>query len=246
MNTLRLRVPLLSLLAIFILACQPEQKKVTGNNMVVTGSVEGLRKGTLYLQKIEDAKLVNIDSTLVNGTPNFEFKTPLETPEVFYLYLDKEDGDSLNDRILFFGEKGTIEINTLLKTFESSAEIIGSKNQELLQEYIAFKRKFNDQNLELLQEFYQVRSEGEKEKADSLEQKLDNLIRRRYLYTINFAAKHTDQNIAPYLALTEVFDANLSLLDSIAVKMTSEVRGSKYGKEFIEFLDQRRSSEEEN
>jgi N-acetylglutamate synthase-like GNAT family acetyltransferase len=66
------------------------------------------------------------------------------------------------------------------------------------------------------------------------------------LYTINFAAQHTDQNIAPYLALTEVFDANLSLLDSIAVKMTSEVRGSKYGKKFIEFLEQRRSSEEEN
>lgn len=246
MNTLRLRIPLFSLLAVFILACQPEQKKVTGNNMVVTGNIEGLRKGTLYLQKIEDTKLVNIDSTLVNGTPNFKFKTPLETPEVFYLYLDKEDGDSLNDRILFFGEKGTIEINTLLKTFESSVEIIGSKNQELLQEHIAFKRKFNDQNLELLQEFYQAQSEGEKEKADSLEQKLDDLIRRRYLYTINFAAQHTDQNIAPYLALTEVFDANLSLLDSIAVKMTSDVRGSLYGKEFIEFLEQRRSSEEEN
>ena len=246
MNTLRLRIPLFNLLAVFVLACQPEQKKVTGNNMVVTGSIEGLRKGTLYLQKIEDTELVNIDSTLVNGTPNFEFKTPLETPEVFYLYLDKEDGDNLNDRILFFGEKGTIEINTLLKTFESSAEIIGSKNQELLQEHIAFKRKFNDQNLELLQEFYQEQSEGKKEKADSLEQKLDNLIRRRYLYTINFAAQHTDQNIAPYLALTEVFDANLSLLDSIAVKMTSEVRGSKYGKKFIEFLEQRRSSEEEN
>ena len=246
MNTLRLRIPLFSLLAIFILACQPEQKKVTGNDMVVTGSIEGLRKGTLYLQKIEDTKLINIDSTLVNGTPNFEFKTPIETPEVFYLYLDKEDGDSLNDRILFFGEKGTIEINTLLKTFESSAEIIGSKNQELLQEHIAFKRKFNDQNLELLQEFYQAQSEGEKEKADSLEKKLNNLIRRRYLYTINFAVQHTDQNIAPYLALTEVFDANLSLLDSIAVEMTSEVRGSKYGKEFIEFLEQRRSSEEEN
>ena len=30
-----------------------------------------------------------------------------------------KDGDTLNDRILFFGERGTIEINTLLKTFES-------------------------------------------------------------------------------------------------------------------------------
>ena len=144
---------------------------------------------------------------------------------------------------MFFGEKGTIEINTLLKTFESSAEIKGSKNQELLQEHIAFKRKFNDQNLELIQGYYQAQSDGEMEKADSLEQKLNNLTRRRYLYTINFAAQHTDQNIAPYLALTEVYNANLTLLDSIAVKMTPEVKASKYGKEFTNFLEQRRLEE---
>ncbi|MDG1023215.1 MAG: DUF4369 domain-containing protein [Flavobacteriaceae bacterium] len=234
---------LLASLFLFTLGCQPEKKKATGNTMIVKGSIEGLRKGTLYLQKIEDTLLVNVDSTLVKGTPNFEFKTPIETPEVFYLYLDKEDGDSLNDRILFFGEKGTIEINTLLKTFESSAEIKGSKNQELLQEHIAFKRKFNDQNLELIQGYYQAQSDGEMEKADSLEQKINNLTRRRYLYTINFAAQHTDQNIAPYLALTEVYDANLSLLDSIAIKMTPEVKDSKYGKELTKFLEQRRLEE---
>ncbi len=231
---------LFPILFIFILACQPQKKKASGDNMIVSGSIEGLRKGTLYLQKIEDTLLVNIDSTLVKGTPNFEFNTQIETPEVFYLYLDKEDGDSLNDRILFFGEKGNIEINTLLKTFESSAEIKGSKNQELLQEHIAFKRKFNDQNLELIKGFYQAQSNGEIERADSLEKQLNNLTRRRYLYTINFAAQHTDQNIAPYLALTEVYDANLSLLDSIAVKMTPEVRSSKYGKEFLKYLEERR------
>jgi hypothetical protein len=189
---------------------------------------------------MEDTLLVNVDSTLVKGTPNFEFKTPIETAEVFYLYLDKEDGDSLNDRILFFGEKGEIEINTLLKTFESSAEITGSKNQELLQEYISFNRKFNDQNLDLMQAFYQAQIARDDKLVDSLQNKIDNLLRRRYLYTINFAANNTDQNIAPYLALTQVFDANLSLLDSIAVKMTPQVRDSKYGQEFVNYLEKRR------
>jgi N-acetylglutamate synthase-like GNAT family acetyltransferase len=66
------------------------------------------------------------------------------------------------------------------------------------------------------------------------------------LYTINFAANNTDENIAPYLALTQVFDANLSLLDSIAIKMVPEVRSSKYGKEFISFLEKRREIEREN
>ena len=38
----------------------------------------------------------------------------------------------------------------------------------------------------------------------------------------------------------KVFDANLSLLDSIAVKMTPQVRDSKYGQEFVNYLEKRR------
>jgi hypothetical protein len=244
MILLRFTTPLLFVFCLLLTNCQPT-KKVQGDNlMIVKGSVEGLRKGKLYLQKMQDTLLVSVDSTTVNGTPDFQFQTPIETDEVFYLYLDKEDGDSLNDRILFFGEKGEIQINTLLKTFESSAEITGSKNQELLQEYISFNRKFNDQNLDLMEDFYKAQIAQNKERTDSLQQKMDNLLKRRYLYTINFAANNTDKNIAPYLALTQVYDANLSLLDSIAIKMTPEVKASKYGKEFVNYLEQRRTSNE--
>jgi len=244
MILLRFTTPLLFVFCLLLTNCQPT-KKVQGDNlMIVKGSVGGLRKGKLYLQKMQDTLLVSVDSTTVNGTPDFQFQTPIETDEVFYLYLVKEDGDSLNDRILFFGEKGEIQINTLLKTFESSAEITGSKNQELLQEYISFNRKFNDQNLDLMEDFYKAQIAQNKERTDSLQQKMDNLLKRRYLYTINFAANNTDKNIAPYLALTQVYDANLSLLDSIAIKMTPEVRASKYGKEFVNYLEQRRTSNE--
>ena len=232
------------LLFLFFINCQQSKIIENKNLMIVKGKVEGLRKGKIFLQKIEDTLLINVDSIQISGTPKFEFKTDIETAEIFYLYLDKEDGDSLNDRILFFGEEGLIEINTLLKTFESSAEITGSKNQELLQEYISFNRKFNDQNLSLMQKFYQAQIDQNNKLADSLQYRIDNLLNRRYLYTINFAANNTDQNIAPYLALTRVFDANLSLLDSIAVKMTPQVKESKYGIEFINFLDKRREQED--
>ena len=230
-------------LVILIISCKEKQKKDSDNLMIVKGNVEGLRKGTLYLQKVQDTLLVSIDSTQINGIPNFEFRTPLVTAEVFYLYLDKEDGDSLNDRILFFGEKGTIKITTLLNTFESSAKISGSKNQELLQEFKSFNRKFNDRNLDLMEKFYKAQSEGKDKLVDSLKQKMDNLLKRRYLYTINFAARNTNENIAPYLALSQVYDANLSLLDSIAVKMSEEVSNSKYGKEFLSFIEERRKTE---
>ena len=94
-----------------------------------------------------------------------------------------------------------------------------------------------------MKKFYESKIEENPKLTDSLQQKMDNLLKRRYLYTINFAAQNTNENIAPYLALTHVYNANISLLDSIAIKMTEKVSNSKYGKEFLTFLERRRDQE---
>ena len=234
---------LIILLSSLMFSCNQNEKSNFEDLMIVKGSIRGLRKGKLYLQRIKDTMLINLDSAYVDGSPEFRFQTPIKTPEVFYLYLNKDDGDSLNDRILFFGEKGTIEINTLLKTFESSAKISGSKNQELLQKYQSMRRKFNDKNLDLLKDLYVAKGKKQIERVDTLEKKIASLLNRRYLYTINFAAQNPDQNIAPYLAITQVYDANLTLLDSIANKLTNKVKASKYGIEFLNLLEKRRKNE---
>ena len=234
---------LITFLCTFIFSCNQNEKSNFKDFMIVKGSIKGLRKGKLYLQRIKDTMLINLDSAYVDGSPEFRFQTPIKTPEVFYLYLNKDDGDSLNDRILFFGEKGTIEINTLLKTFESSAKISGSKNQELLQKYQSMSRRFNDKNLDLLKDLYVAKGKKQIERVDTLEKKIASLLKRRYLYTINFAAQNPDQNLAPYLAITEVYDANLTLLDSIANKLTNKVKASKYGIEFLNLLEKRRKNE---
>ena len=212
--------------------------------MKVRGKVDGLRKGTLFLQKITDSTLVNIDSLVVKGTPEFKFDTELSSPEVYYLYLKKDDGDSLNDRILFFGEKGEITINTLLKTFESSAKVTGSKNQDLLQNYNKMARQFDAKNLEYIKSYLEeLKNDGNPIKIDSLQKEMDNLLRRRYLYTLNFASTNGDNVIAPYIALTQVNDANIIFLDTIASKLSDKVKKSKYGIEFIDFIKKRKISE---
>ena len=168
--------------------------------------------------------MVNVDSVEVNGNPDFKFKTEIESPEIYYLYLNKEDGDSLNDRILFFAEKGEITINTLLKTFESSAKVTGSKNQELLQEYRKLSRQFNQKNLDYLEAYFTEAKEKNNDKVlDSIQGAMDNLLKRRYLYALNFASTHGDNVIAPFIALTEVSDANIIFLDTIASKLTDKV-----------------------
>ena len=212
--------------------------------MHVSGRVDGLRKGTLFLQKVLDSTLVNIDSIVINGNPEFNFKTKIESPEIYYLYLNKDDGDTLNDRVMFFAEKGEIIINTLLKTFESSAKVSGSENQKLLQEYRKISRQFNAKNLEYIKAYINnAKSANDSRSLDSIQKEMDNLLKRRYLYALNFAITHGDNVIAPYIALTEVSDANIKYLDTVASKLTEEVKSSKYGKLLIDLIANRKDLE---
>lgn len=233
----------LIILLLLVLSCISEGVNDM-DTIEVKGSIKGLRKGTLYLQKIRDSILIDLDSVVLKGSSDFKLKTKIKSPEIFYLYLDKKDGDTLNDRIRFFGEKGTVEINTLLKTYESSAEISGSENHLLLEEYLTFIRKFDQENLKLVKVYFnELRENNVSEKLDSIQKKMDNLLLRRYLFTLNFASTNSNREIAPYLLLTEVNDTSLKLLDSVMVKLSSEVKLSKYGKDLQVLIDRRKKEE---
>lgn len=228
---------------ILIIGCTGKSKSDM-NTIEVKGSIEGLRKGTLYLQKIQDSILIDLDSLVLKGSSDFRLKAKINSPEIFYLYLDKKDGDTLNDRIRFFGEKGTIEINTLLKTYESSAQISGSENHSLLEEYLTFIRRFDQENLKLVKVYFnELRENNSSKKLDSIQKKMDNLLLRRYLFTINFASNNSDKEIAPYLMVTEVNDTSIKLLDSVMVKLSPEVKLSKYGKDLQVLIDRRKKEE---
>ncbi|GAA0871997.1 DUF4369 domain-containing protein [Gangjinia marincola] len=211
--------------------------------MIVTGSVKGLKKGTLYLQRIQDSILVNADSIVVKGQPTFKLSTTVTEPEVFYLYLDKVDQSDYDDRIEFFGEKGTISIKSNLDHFQRDAEVKGSKNQKLLKEYRTNAQKLNDQNLDLIKENFEAQKEGNEEKIFALNAQYDNYLKRKYLYTINYAVNNADHEVAPYLALNEIFDANLRFLDTIYTKLTPKVKESLYGKQLEKFIEDRRDLE---
>lgn len=207
------------------------------NEMIVKGNVKGLKKGILYLQNIPDSILTTLDSIVVQGDGKFQFETALESPEVFYLYLDKEDNNEFNDRITFFGEPGTISINTSWNTFETKAVIEGSETQKKLEEYQEVMNKFHGQSLDLLRASADPDIQNDTIALDSLQQVSDKIILRGYLYTLNYALNNSDSYVAPYIALTEVANANPVYLDSIYNSLSPEVAESKYGKKLKEHLE---------
>ena len=59
-------------------------------NLNISGSIKGLRKGKLYLQKyINDTTLTNIDSLKIDGVENFEFNDSLDQAQFYFLTLRK-------------------------------------------------------------------------------------------------------------------------------------------------------------
>ncbi len=220
-------------LLVILFSCKSD---TSDNTMYVDGDIIELRKGTLYLQKIKDSLLINVDSLQLNRNGKFNFEVEISEPEIFHLYLAKDDGDSLNDRIIFFGDKGRINIKTRLKTFESSAFIQGSTNNDLLEEYKSISRKFNLKNLELFKLYLESQKDQNSKSIDSFKKQIDNLTKRKYLYTLNFANTHFDKMISPYIIISEASDANPNLLDTIAKKMPDHIKSSKYGKAFFEVL----------
>ena len=219
---------------IFITSCNTP---IDNNNLMqIDGVISDLRKGSLFLKKYQDSVLVTIDSFEIKGNGVFNLKAELNGPEIFHLYLKKDDGDSLNDRIVFFGSKGNIKIKTRLKTFESSAYIEGSENNDLLEEYKSISRKFNSKNLELLKLYLEAQKSQNIKLIDSFQKQIKRLNKRRYLYTLNFANTHSDKMISPFIIITEMDNANPSYLDTIAKKMPENIRNSKYGKSFFRIL----------
>ncbi len=200
------------------------------DNMLVFGNVDGLMKGTLFLQAQKDSIVVNLDSIYLKGDGNFKLSTYINEPDIFYLYLDKEDGDSLNDIITFFGNEGDIQINTRLSTFDSSFEISGSENSDLLNEYNSIIRKYNMQNLDLLEIFYNAQIENNQTRIDSINSELENLIRKKYLYTLNFSITNSANEISPYIAVSQIPDANVDLLRKLYDTLPEKIKDSKYGK----------------
>ncbi|MEZ4793200.1 MAG: DUF4369 domain-containing protein [Gelidibacter sp.] len=222
------------LLLILIISCAKNESDFT-----LKGNIKGLMKGTVYLQRLKDSSLVTIDSLVINGTPEFELHTDLKSPEMLYLKLHKFDNEE--HIISFFADKGITEISSNLKNFELDTKIKGSRQQEKLEEYKKMMSRFNNQNLDLIKDHLEGQKSSDTSKVNESINKFNGLVKRKYLYTINFAINNKDNEIAPYLVLSEIYDANIKFLDTVNNSLTPEVKASKYGKELQAFIDKRKA-----
>ncbi|PRP67252.1 DUF4369 domain-containing protein [Nonlabens agnitus] len=230
-----MRSTLILFVSILMLSsCEPE----TQNNFVVQGTIEGLKVGTIALQKVQDSTLITLDSVVLDGQSDYKLTYSLEEPELLYLYLDVKDGSKYDDRIAFFAEDTIMTINSNLKNYEKDAVISGSKNQELLEAFKANTSKLNLVYTDLMRRSMELSKVEDPATADieALNTEYDKYLRKRILYALNYASVHKENEVAPFILLQEGFDANPKLLDSIYNMMPKKIQTSFYGKGLSEMI----------
>lgn len=217
------------------------------NNLFITGDITGLKKGTLYLQKIGDSSLVNIDSIQISGSSEFAFSTFIKEPQMMFIELERYNGDDYAELVNFFAEPGELHLTTSLKNYGMDLKIVSEfENQKKLEEYEEVVKRFNDQRLELIEANFEASRAQNESKLDSLNKTFNSILRRKYLYTVNFALNNKNLEISPYVILSEVFDANIKYLDTVYNSLEKPIQKSIYGKELKKLIEERKKNDEEN
>ncbi len=228
----------LAFLSVILLVSCSDKKQT--KDFLLTGYIKGLKKGTLYIQRINENKLIALDTIKINGDAHFSSELDLKSPEMLYLFLDRGVSNSLDNNIPFFAEKGTMNIETSLDFFTADAKITGSKNQELYDEYKKVVSRYVDQDLTLIEKKFNAFKDKNTEEVNRIEEEQKSITKRKYLYTTNFAVNHGDHEVAPYVTLAEIYDINLKFLDTIQKSMSPKVAKSLYGKKLNDFIAARK------
>jgi len=227
----------IAFLCFLVVSCSTNE-----NEMNLTGTIKGLKKGTLLLQKLEDTLLVTIDSVMIDGDATFQFSETVESPEIYYLKVRLKDGTLQDDQIAFFAEAGDVNINTSIKNFMVDAVVTGSENQEKLLEYKKLIGRYNDKNLDYMEELLNARIQKNDSAINNLQQKQISIIKSKYFATVNYALNNNDYEVVPYLMLSEIYDANIKYLDTVYKALTPKIKDSKYGKALESFISEREKS----
>ncbi|MDG1823363.1 MAG: DUF4369 domain-containing protein [Flavobacteriaceae bacterium] len=198
-------------------------------DMQVIVEVKDLKKGTLYLERVQDSGLVAVDSIFLGREEGVVLQADLDHPELFYILLDRNQTDDIDNRIPFFGQAGEISIQTTLDDYVTKAKVSGSPTQEIYNAYLKVIRQFNNEELDLIAAYLQAQLSENTDSLALVEQQTASLSKRKMLFTVNFAVNNANSVVAPYLALTELSTVSKSLLDTIASSMPDDVANSRYG-----------------
>ena len=226
---------LVACICVAVMLCSCSSKT---EDLNITGQVQGIKKGKLFLQKIKDTALINIDSFSFYNSSSFKFSVEVEQPEVLFLQLQKDTLSQADDYITFFADKGNLEVNAKLDQFLLASITADYDNQNKFNTYLENIKKFSNLKLDLIKAELEARKQMDMQKIDSVNRAFNQIDKRRILYAINFAKTNPSLEVSPYVMITQAPYINNNYLDTVYLSLDQKIQKSLYGRKLKALIDE--------
>ncbi len=220
------KICVFSLLVIF--SCQPKNEPAA---FKITGKIQGLERGKVYLEKKSDGTTVIVDSTnIIKGA--FTLKGHVDFPEMYQLRID-----TLKLKQQVFVENGNICV-TIDAENPDNVNIDGSQADSLFRQFKTLNRHFESIKEELMRQYNDAANYNNAKLFKQTDLRYDSLEHEWNEFIFDFVSQHRSSPVAPYLVYSRlIYNLDLENLKKTVAMFDSTMLKSVYLQKMISRIE---------
>ena len=194
----------------------------------ISGEIKGLNNSFIYLIQPDSNTLLD-SSKVVNE--KFDLTAYINEPLELVLKIQSKDSENIfsfisepSAKIIFTSSKEKFEFNGKIENSDLNYEF------EKLNGHI---NRYNDIDLQMLEQQIQASIENNKKKYDSLNEERLKVDQKKILFIVNYCLNNNTNILSPYLAYKYKNNINLGFLENIYQNLSEEMRETYYGRKLI-------------
>jgi hypothetical protein len=213
------------IIIIFAIMCSCLSDK---DEINISGEIKGLNNSFIYLIQPNSNTLLD-SSKVVNE--KFNLTAYINEPLELVLKIQSKDSENIfsfisepSAKIIFTSSKEKFEFNGKIENSDLNYEF------EKLNSHI---NRYNDIDLQILEQLIQASIENNKKKYDSLNEERLKVDQKKILFIVNYCLNNNTNILSPYLAYKYKNNINLGFLENIYQNLSEEMRETYYGRKLI-------------
>lgn len=191
------------------------------NEFNITGTIDTVFDGMVYLQRRINAPMISVDSTQLNNG-KFSFSGTVDYPEVYYINIP-----GTKSLVPFFIEPAEIAININTKNIDKTS-INGSKTQQQYDRYLDALDQFNAQVRENYQMFVKAKEIGDEQKAFYFDSLVNAFDAQRAEFSKTYVMENNKSFISPYITYRNSWNYDMAELDNTVNNFDTVLNNSVY------------------
>lgn len=212
---------LAAILPSLLLACNRNE------GYTITGTLDGITDGKIYLEQPVDKDVVVVDSTDITGG-QFTMNGTVELPDLYSLRVDGRRGS-----LTFFLENSEISIDGNADSMYF-AEVTGSAVHDEMKAFNKGLGIFRNVADSLEKAYIMARNNGDKEEMNEVEEAYNELDNRIGDKKLEYVAGHPGSYIDPYLIRSIAYDMEGDELERHLDTLSGNLEGSEILRELRE------------